>query len=68
MGPRAASLLAWMLLLAVRSVEAGQPLVTDDAAVVPPKTCQLEAWAVSTHASDWFTIVGIRLQTAAFLP
>ena len=27
---------------------AGQPLVTDDAAVVAPQTCQLEAWAHST--------------------
>jgi hypothetical protein len=31
-----------MLFAVAASVEAGQPLVTDDAAVVAPKTCQLE--------------------------
>ena len=30
------------------SLRAGQPLVTDDAAVVAPHTCQLEAWAHSS--------------------
>jgi hypothetical protein len=33
----------------VLPVEAGQPLMTDDAAVVAPQTCQLEAWARSAH-------------------
>lgn len=28
---------------------AGQPLVTDDAAVVAPKTCQVEAWTVTNR-------------------
>jgi hypothetical protein len=36
-----------MLLATASSVEAGQPLVTDDAAVVAAKTCQLEAWVLS---------------------
>ena len=48
-GHRPAGLVAWTLLLAAASVEAGQPLVTDDAAVVAPKTCQLEAWTRSAH-------------------
>jgi hypothetical protein len=48
-GHRSAGLLAWALLLAAASVEAGQPLVTDDAAVIPARTCQLEAWAVAAH-------------------
>jgi hypothetical protein len=40
------------LLVAVPlSVDAGQPLATEDAAVVTPKTCQLEAWTVTTHDS-----------------
>ena len=39
-----------LLLAIASSVDAGQPLVTDDAAVVAPKTCQLEAWVLS--ASD----------------
>ena len=30
------------------TLHAGQPLITDDAAVVAPQTCQLEAWAHST--------------------
>lgn len=30
------------------TLQAGQPLITDDAAIVAPKTCQLEAWAHST--------------------
>ena len=42
------SLAALMGALAA-SAHAGQPLVTDDAAVVAPKTCQLEAWIDSEH-------------------
>jgi hypothetical protein len=44
-----ARLLSLMLSVIPASVEAAQPLVTDDAAVVAPKTCQLEAWARSAH-------------------
>jgi len=33
---------------------AGQPLVTDDAAVVAPDTCQLEVWQESSHASHQY--------------
>jgi hypothetical protein len=40
-----------LLIVAASSAQAAQPLVTDDAAVVAPKTCQLEAWARSTHDS-----------------
>jgi hypothetical protein len=36
-------------LLVATSSWAAQPLVTDDAAVVAAKTCQLEAWLRSTH-------------------
>jgi len=31
------------------ALHAGQPLVTDDAAIVAPGTCQLEAWYHPTH-------------------
>ena len=31
---------------------AAQPLVTDDAAVLPSKACQLEAWIYSTHGGN----------------
>ncbi len=31
-------------------IHAGQPLVTDEAAVVAPKTCQLEEWSLLAHA------------------
>jgi hypothetical protein len=48
MNPRRSTcLIAVMLLTTASSVEAGQPLVTDDAAVVAAKTCQLEAWVLS---------------------
>jgi hypothetical protein len=36
-------------LVAAATAEAGQPLVTDDAAVLPTKTCQVEAWARWLH-------------------
>ncbi len=42
---RAAWLLALSCIAAAASVHAAQPLVTDDAAIVAPKTCQLEAWS-----------------------
>ena len=45
---RSAHLLT-MSVVAISSAEAAQPLVTDDAAVLAPKTCQLEAWARSAH-------------------
>ena len=48
-GQRSVCLFSGMLLLVASSAEAGQPLVTDDAAVVAPKTCQLEAWVSSSH-------------------
>ena len=48
-GNRSAHLLTLMLFVTASSVEAAQPLVTDDAAVVAPKTCQLEAWVLSHH-------------------
>jgi hypothetical protein len=48
-GNRLAHLLTVMLFVTASSVEAAQPLVTDDAAVVAPKTCQLEAWTRSAH-------------------
>ncbi len=39
-----ARLAALLLTVAAPSARAAQPLVTDDAAIVAPKTCQLEAW------------------------
>ena len=48
-GDHSARLLNLMLFVTALSVEAAQPLVTDDAAVVAPKTCQLEAWTRSAH-------------------
>jgi len=48
-GIRPAQLLIAALLVTAPCAEAGQPLVTDDAAVVAPKTCQLEAWSRSAH-------------------
>ena len=42
-------LLALLSLAATTSIQAGQPLVTDDAAIVAPKTCQLEAWSRLAH-------------------
>lgn len=48
---RCASLRFGALLLGVSAAaEAGQPLATDDAAIVAARTCQLEAWAESSHA------------------
>ncbi len=38
-----------LCMCASPSARAGQPLVTDDAAVVAPGTCQLEAWAHSRY-------------------
>ena len=48
-GNRLARLLTLMLFVFAAPVEAAQPLVTDDAAVVASKTCQLEAWTRSAH-------------------
>src|SRR5437762_3423990 len=41
---RASRSLVLFMIAAATSAHAGQPLVTDDAAVVAPKTCQLETW------------------------
>jgi hypothetical protein len=38
-----------LLIAATASVQAAQPLASDDAAVVSPQTCQLEAWSRLTH-------------------
>jgi len=46
---RSVYLLAELWILLASSAEAAQPLFTDDAAVVAPKTCQLEAWARAAH-------------------
>ena len=45
----AARLAVVVCAAAAPALRAGQPLVTDDAAIVAPKTCQLEAW---THSTD----------------
>ena len=49
---------ALALLVAVPlSAHAGQPLATDDAAVVIPKTCQFEAWTVETrHSREYWAL------------
>jgi hypothetical protein len=39
--------LSW--IVSISAGQAAQPLVTDDAAVVAPKTCQLEAWSGLAH-------------------
>jgi hypothetical protein len=44
----AARIVAALCAAAHPALHAGQPLVTDDAAVVAPHTCQLEAWAHSS--------------------
>jgi len=49
-----AGLLALALIVSAVSAKAAQPLVTDDAAVVTAKTCQLEAWARSAHDGQEF--------------
>lgn len=43
------SILVLLLIAAASSVQAAQPLATDDAAVVASNTCQLEAWIHSAH-------------------
>jgi len=42
-------LLASLPIVAVSVTQAAQPLATDDATIVAPKTCQLEAWIHSMH-------------------
>jgi hypothetical protein len=44
----AAGIVAIVCAAAHPTLRAGQPLVTDDAAIVAPQTCQLEAWAHPT--------------------
>lgn len=48
-GNRSARPLTLLLFATASSVEAAQPLVTDDAVVVAPKTCRLEVWTRSVH-------------------
>jgi len=45
-------LLLLFLLAAASAARAAQPLATDDAAVVTPKTCQLEVWNRSVHRAQ----------------
>jgi hypothetical protein len=40
--------------LACSQAEAGRPMVTDDASILDPKTCQLETWALRSRNSDEF--------------
>jgi hypothetical protein len=47
-------LLVLLLFAAAFSARAAQPLATDDAAVVTPKTCQLEVWNRSVHGGYTF--------------
>ena len=47
---------AFLALATVATAHAGQPLVTDDAAVVADKTCQLEAWIRPSHAARSYWI------------
>jgi hypothetical protein len=42
---------ALWLLAGISAARAGQPLATDDAAVVAPKTCQVETWVRWMHDS-----------------
>lgn len=42
-------IIALAVAAASHALHAGQPLVTDDAAIVAPNTCQLEAWYHPTH-------------------
>lgn len=42
--------------LAISVAQAGQPLVTDDAALVTAKTCQVEAWVRPTRDDRQFAI------------
>ena len=46
---RAHRLTGIVALVASVAVRAGQPLITDDAAVIDPKTCQLESWVRPFH-------------------
>jgi len=48
-GSESGCALAVLLFVTASFAEAGQPLATDDAAIVAPKTCQVEAWARSAH-------------------
>jgi len=57
-------LLLLFLLPATSPARAAQPLATDDAAVVTPKTCQLEVWNRSANgAQSWRLHRGIRAMT-----
>jgi hypothetical protein len=48
-GNRLIRVLCLLPLVTGSSAEAGQPLVTDDAAIVAPKACQVETWARYAH-------------------
>jgi hypothetical protein len=41
--------LAGCLVVGSSAAHAGEPLATDDASIVSPKTCQLEVWARALH-------------------
>lgn len=51
---RALPALLWLALAG--HAHAGQPLFTDDAAVVTPHTCQLEAWTTTTAGSQQYLL------------
>ena len=42
-------IIALAVAAAPHALHAGEPLITDDAAIVAPHTCQLEAWYHRTH-------------------
>jgi len=52
--PPLGRLLLLLLVVAASSAHAAQPLATDDAAVVAPKSCQLEVWNRSAHGARTF--------------
>jgi hypothetical protein len=54
---RAARFVALVVTIWTSTVQAGAPLVTDDAALVEAKTCQLEAWIESARSARAYWIV-----------
>lgn len=53
---RIGALLAPALAAYASVAVAGAPLVTDDASVVTPGTCQLEAWGTAAHDAHGFSV------------
>lgn len=49
--PRVATAVALVLLALPPAVQAGAPLITDDADVIEAKSCQFEAWAWGAHGA-----------------